>query len=408
MSGIRTRVAAVISVLLLSAAGGVTLGSADAAAASPTSAASAYLVGRLVNGDHLANSFGADYGLTADLAIALASSKDQNVALAKVVSYLAAHVADYADPAGTGQYPGPYSGAVGKLALLAEITGQNPHDFGGFDLLKALTDHVCTAPDGSGACTAAGDFYQAFSPISQALAILALVRGGLTPPAAAVTRLGQLQCADGGFSSELPPATPCVSDSDATGYAVQALSQVSGNETAVGNGRAFLLAGQQPDGGFTGAAGENANSTGLASQALLVTGSGSQPQVTAAVNFLLGLRNADGGFGISHSTPASDVRSTTQALPAVAGATLTTVSDAITLPAPSSSTPTPTPTRTHTTQPSATPRPTRAITESAVGAQSASLAATGSRSRTPLVIGLLLILTGVAALRLGRRQVHRR
>jgi len=410
--GTRTRIAAVVSVLLIAAAGGSTLRSQPASATgSPTAAASAYLAGKLVTGDHLSNSYGVDYGLTADLGIALAASNDQDPALAKVVGYLAAHVPDYADPAGTGQYPGPYSGAVGKLALVAEITGQDPHAFGGFDLLTTLTDHVCTAADSAGSCTAAGDFYQSFSAISQALGVLALARGGVTPPAATVTRLEQLQCPDGGFSSVLlGPTDTCTSDVDATGYAVQALSLVSGTGTAVGNGRNFLLAAQQPDGGFSGAAGENANSTGLASQALLVTGSGSQPEVTAAAGFLLGLQGGDGGFAINASTPGSDVRSTTQALPALAGATLTTVSDLVTPVVPSSTptaTPTPTASSTHSSRPSpvATPSNSAAGVAGLASSQAVAgeLAATGSRTQAPLLAGALLILAGATALWLARR-----
>ena len=65
----------------------------------------AYLVTQLVDGNHLANSYGPDYGLSADLAVALASAGNQDAALAKVTGYLRAHVADYADPAGTRTYP---------------------------------------------------------------------------------------------------------------------------------------------------------------------------------------------------------------------------------------------------------------------------------------------------------------
>ncbi|MFL6161411.1 MAG: prenyltransferase/squalene oxidase repeat-containing protein [Jatrophihabitantaceae bacterium] len=411
----KTRLAAVIGVLLLVAVGSVTLRPASvpaAAAGSPTGAASAYLVAQLVNGDHLTNSFGVDYGLTADLAIALAASDDQDPALAKVVGYLAAHVADYADPAGTGQFPGPYSGAVGKLALVAEITGQDPHDFGGFDLLKTLTDHVCGAADSAGSCTAAGDFYQSFSAISQALAVLALARGGVTPPASTITRLGQLQCADGGFSASLlGPTDTCGSDVDATGYALQALSLVAGTSSALASGRGFLLAAQQPNGGFNGTAGENSNSTGLATQGLLVTGTGSQPEVTAATTFLLGLQNNDGGFAVNAGTPGSDVRSSTQALPAVAGVNLAPVSDQVSLPAPSS-TPTPTP----TASTSHSNRPSPSVTASAAGTPSTGdgsqvlpagtgdLAATGPRTGRPLLAGVLLILAGCAALGLARRS----
>lgn len=403
MSSMVRRIAAVVGVLLLAAVGSGTLAPV-AAAASPTAAASAYLAGNLVNGDHLTNSFGDDYGLTADLAIALAAADDQDAALAKVVKFLAAHVADYADPAGANTaFPGPYGGAVGKLALVAEITGQDPHHFGGFDLLQTLTDNVCTGPNAS--CGAAGDFFGAFSTISQSLAVLALARAGVTPPAATITRLTGMQCPDGGFSTDLF-STTCSSEVDTTGYAVQALSLVAGTGTVVGNARGYLLAAQQPDGGFNGAAAENANSTGLATQGLIVTGSGSQPSVSAAVAFLLGLQDADGGFAINASTPGSDVRSTTQALPAVAGAVLTTLSDAVTLP---TTTPTPTVTATVSTS-HTTARPSATATSSTpagiVGGASGSggeLAATGSHTRQPLLAGVLLILAGCVALRLGRR-----
>jgi hypothetical protein len=177
----------------------------------------------------------------------------------------------------------------------------------------------------------------------------------------------------------------------------------------VSNARGYLLAAQQPDGGFTGAAAENANSTGLATQGLLVTGSGSQPQVAAAVAFLLALQGVDGGFAVNAGTPGSDVRSTTQALPAVAGAVLTTLSDAVTLP-----TTTPTPTASSTSS-SSRPSPSKTASTSGSGGVGSSgiaggsagtgdeLAATGSHARQPLLAGVLLLLAGLAALRLGRR-----
>ena len=91
----------------------------------------AYLVGRLTDGTHLESSFDdgqggtvtfVDYGLTADLALALASANSQDATLAKVVGYLRADVGDYVDQ--TGVAGGPDSGAAGKLAVLAESTGQ--------------------------------------------------------------------------------------------------------------------------------------------------------------------------------------------------------------------------------------------------------------------------------------------
>jgi hypothetical protein len=318
-----------------------------------------YLTGQLVGGTHLAftGTTDADYGLTADVAIALASTGSQDPALGRIVGYLAAHVADYADPAGTGAFPGPYGGAVGKLALVAEITGQDPHAFGGFDLLAALTSHVCTTADAAsaaaGTCTAVGDFYQAYSGISQALGVLALARGSVPAPAVAVTRLEQLQCPDGGFSSTLiAPGAACTSDVDATGYAVQALRLVDGTALAVGRAQSFLLTAQGATGGYTGAAGINANSTGLAVQALIALSSGVAPAsavdaaatpasaVDAGLAFLLTQQNADGGFDPSSTIHQSDARATSQAVPALVRTTLMTLRHPVISTAPTSTAPT--------------------------------------------------------------------
>jgi hypothetical protein len=396
---------------------------ADPPFAAAADAGSTYLVGQLVDGNHLKNDYGPDYGLTADLAIALAASGHQDAVLAKIVGYLEAHVADYADPAGTGQYPGPYSGAIGKLGVLAEITGQDPHSFGGFDLLTVLTGSVCPAADSAGACTAAGDFYQSYSTVSQSLAILALARGGVTPPAAAVARLEDLQCSDGGFSSPLiTVGQTCASEVDTTSYAAQALSLVPAASAAAVKAHSYLLDAQQADGGFTGAAGENSNSTGLGAQALLALDgtatvpAGTTPQavsagsdpVAAARAFLLTLQSADGGFVVNSTTPGSDVRSTTQAVPALAGQTLVALSDPVTAVAPVA---TAVPSSSGASRPStATPAApslgNSALAGSAAAAGTDALAATGAPTRQPLLLGLALILAGAVALGFTRRPLR--
>ncbi|MGW5349808.1 prenyltransferase/squalene oxidase repeat-containing protein [Streptomyces sp. NPDC004031] len=293
-------------------------------------AGSAYLVAQLKGGDHLANDYGPDYGQTADLAFALASTGGQDKALTAVTGYLAGHVADYADPAGTSAYPGPYSGAAAKLALLAEVMGQDPHAFGGFDLLTTLTAHLCTAAASDGSCTAPGDFGQAYSTVSQALGVIALSRGSVTVPSAAVDRLLQLQCADGGFSSPLiAPGAECTSDVDTTGYAAQALALLPDHADALAKARAYLVKAQQKNGGYQGAAGLSSNSTALAVQALLATDKVRPEQARTGQEFLLGAQNKDGGFRITDAAGDSDVRSTTQAVPALAGTPLTTLTHAL-------------------------------------------------------------------------------
>ncbi|MFI0723513.1 prenyltransferase/squalene oxidase repeat-containing protein [Streptomyces sp. NPDC021224] len=313
-------------------AGGTSLGRLlrDVGDQKAAAAGSAYLVAQLKGGDHLANDYGPDYGQTADLALALASTGGQDKALTAVTGYLAGHVADYADPAGTSAYPGPYSGAAAKLALLAEVMGQDPRAFGGFDLLTTLTAHLCTAAASDGSCTAPGDFGQAYSTVSQALGVIALSRGGVTVPSAAADRLLQLQCADGGFSSPLlAPGAECTSDVDTTGYAAQALALLPDHADALAKARAYLVKAQQKNGGYQGAAGLSSNSTALAVQALLATDKVRPEQARTGQEFLLVAQNKDGGFRVTDAAGDSDVRSTTQAVPALAGTPLTTLTHAL-------------------------------------------------------------------------------
>jgi prenyltransferase beta subunit len=300
-----------------------------------------------------------DYGLTADLAIALASTGSQDATLAKLVGYLRAHVVDYADPA--GKKGGPFGGSLAKLALVAEITGQNPHDFGGVNLLGQLAKDVCAKPTPDAGqyppCTAKGDFANAGSPVSQALGVLALQRSArgadhLSAASAPVQRLLQLQCPDGGFSSELTPKT-CTGDVDTTGFALQALSLVPDDPSgfaspvadALSRGQDFVLAQQQQGGGFPGAAGINTNSTALAIQALSAApadapapaaGSASPlaahqsasvrgPALRDALSYLAARQNADGGFAIDADAASSDARASAQAVPSLELAQLSTL-----------------------------------------------------------------------------------
>jgi hypothetical protein len=386
----------------------------DRGAAGHAATGAAYLVGKLTDGTHLQTVYDdgsgnvqtfVDYGLTADLALALASTNSQDAALAKVVGYLRAHVGDYVDQ--TGVAGGPYGGAAGKLGVLAQVTGQDPRSFGGVDLLAVLTGNVCTTgnpdPNAFDPCSAAGDFRGAYSGVSQALGVLVLGRAGVPVPAAALTRLDQLQCADGGFSSVLiAPGAACSSDVDTTGYAVQALSLQPTRQAEVARGWQYLRATQATGGGWAGAAGVNSNSTGLATQAVLalldkggyvstaatLTTGGSTPAgsvigVQAAFGFLQGLQRADGGFDVS-ATEAGDestrTRATTQAVPALAGAVLTTLLDPVT-PVDPPAPPTNTTTSTSATSTSG-PTSSTATSSTATSSTATSPTATSSTNST--------------------------
>ena len=413
-------------------------GTAGPAATSAAARGAGYLASNaiLTGGTHVQSGGFVDYGLTADIAIALAAAGGHDARLKALVGYLRAHVADYADPdARIAGFPGPYSGGLAKLALLAEITGQNPHAFGGYDLLGVLRARQCPAANAAGTCTATGDFYQAFSGVSQALGVLALARAGtVKADDPAVRRLLELQCPDGGFSSTLPPAAVCVPEVDTTGFALQALSLVrdqSGAQTspvadALLRGQDYVLSVRRPDGSFPGAAGNNTNSSALAVEALLAAPAQRRPALESAatavsgtpggagirggLSFLAGGQNGDGGFGINAHATTSDARASAQVVPALLLSELSQVSRPVTLPAFVAA-----PTTGATTG-SSSPSTSRSASASTRSTSSATvvttLAATGigrAALEDELLAALLLCVGGAAMIVLGtRRRPHGR
>src|SRR4051794_31011158 len=144
----------------LSALTALGVGSALLVAAQPAAAAGgpdlpkavAYLTApdQLVDG-HYYDPFSlqqADWGLTLDGALALAAQGGQDAAYTKLVDFLAANGKDAAGTdviswTGIGtDYPD--GGSIGKLALLAETAGRDPHRFAGHDLVAELATTVCT------------------------------------------------------------------------------------------------------------------------------------------------------------------------------------------------------------------------------------------------------------------------
>jgi len=207
---------------------------------------------------------------------------------------------------------------------------------------------------------------------------------------------------------------PCTPDPDTTGFALQALSLVPGASAEVGTATSYLLGAQQSDGGYLGAAGENTNSTALAVQGLLSSGNSSiAGAVAAAQGFLLGLQNSDGGFGVRASSPASDPRPSTAAVPALVGSTLVTLSDPVVPVSPTSTPPTstaPTSTAPASSRP-ASPTPSAPTGSSAssiepvsgAGQSGGELASTGASTERPLWLAVLLVLAGAMVLMLTRR-----
>jgi hypothetical protein len=268
----------------------------------------------------------ADFGLTIDGALALAAAGQDLHDLSNIVSFLANRGKDPSGKTvdswtgiGTASANG---GSIAKEALLAEVTGTNPRNFGGHDLIAALDASVCKSASGGtgGRCAGPGNFSYATSVFSQAIGIIVQVRAGQAANAVApVAFLESLRNNDGAFPSLIPNSHD--QDVDSTAMAVMALALVKNAraKTDVGAGLAWIARQQVASGGFRGAGGLSVNSAGLAIQALTLRASLYRGQLTKALAFLAAEQNGNGGFNAyAGGQPGSNVRASTQA---VSGAT---------------------------------------------------------------------------------------
>ncbi|WP_329491888.1 peptidase [Kitasatospora sp. NBC_01246] len=236
----------------------------------PDAAAGGWLARQLVDGDHFESVFNGtaypDQGLTVDAVLAFAASHSSDEAAAKATAWLAKPeiISGYLGDGATEAY----AGATAKLLLAVEVRGGNPASFGGVDLPARLRS-LQTAEGRFSDRSQWGDYSNAFG---QSLALIALHRTPGDAPAAAVDFLANSQCADGGYPVAFGQPT-CTSDADATALAVQALA-VNGRNAEANAGLGWLTTHQNADGGFAaaGATASNANTTGLATQALLSGG----------------------------------------------------------------------------------------------------------------------------------------
>jgi hypothetical protein len=277
-----------------------------------------------------------DFGLTLDGALALAATKTANSTLADMVAY----VRDNADSwtgIGTSDASG---GSIGKEALIAEVVGADPHNFGGNDLIAALDQTVCTtiSTGSDTSCPAVGSYANSPSIFSQAFGIMAQLRAGDSANAAGPARyLESVQASSGAWPSLIPSSGDA--DVDSTGMAVMALSLVPGTKaaTAVRQGMAWIAAQQEANGGFPGTSGDNTDSAALALLAMNLDSSKYHTQIGAGSTFLAGEQNSDGGFNVSSdpgSQLGSDLRASTQAVSGGVGTSFGTLSDPLLLPPP--------------------------------------------------------------------------
>ncbi|RSN17271.1 peptidase [Streptomyces sp. WAC 05977] len=253
----------VFAVALLCGIGLVAAPAAAAATHNKADAAAGWLARQMTDGERFEADFGGqkfpDQGLTIDAIFAFAAAGVSDTNAGKAIAWLA-------KPEITTAYVGggteAYAGAHAKLLLAAQVRGKDPASFGGVDLKAGLLSLLTP----SGRFSDRSEYGDYSNALSQSLALLALDRTG-EAPARAVAFLAGSQCPDGGFPLNFGEAT-CVSDVDATATVVQAL-RATGDAVNAGEGTSWLVTKQHPNGGFGfGTDAPNANSTGLAAQAL--------------------------------------------------------------------------------------------------------------------------------------------
>ncbi|MEV6908533.1 prenyltransferase/squalene oxidase repeat-containing protein [Amycolatopsis sp. NPDC051071] len=254
----------VFAVALLCGIGLVAAPAASATTANKADAAAGWLARQMTDGERFEADFGGqkfpDQGLTIDAVFAFAAAGVSDTNAGKAITWLA-------KPEITTGYVGSgneaYAGAHAKLMLAAQIRGKNPASFGGVDLKAGLLSLLTP----SGRFSDRSDFGDYSNALTQSLALLALDRTSSGAPASAVTFLAGTQCADGGFPLNFGEAT-CSSDVDSTAFVVQAL-RATGDAVNAGEGTSWLVTKQHANGGFgVGTNAPNANSTGLAAEAL--------------------------------------------------------------------------------------------------------------------------------------------
>ncbi len=440
-----------------------------------------FLQNQLATGGHhlsttVAGTAYADAGLTADAVLALDAAGTGQSEAAKATAWLEDNVASYMGGGGDEAY----AGATAKLLVVADAQGVDPTDFGGVDLVETLLG--LEQNDGQFKDRSAyGDFS---NTIGQSLAVVGLLGAGLQPSDddRAVDFLLDQQCTDGGFRISFG-TSPCASDNDATSYAVQALvaaelagvgaqpdarsnaksdakaggsdgtatkdgtdttSRTSGSggadaktkaevtpqvtadaiDTAIDDAVGYLEGQIGRDGGVQGGSGaptENANSTGLAAQALVAAGADDSVDATAAwleahaygCDFPAALR---GGFaydaaalatatgaGAQATVSDQDVRASTQALLGLAGVPLVAISsDGAT--ATAAALPCTTPTSPTSTSSTSSGSSATAVPIAATSSPTGALAYTGAQIWPLGLAAIVLLLLGSGVVVLTRRR----
>lgn len=227
-----------------------------------------------------------DYGLTADVAIALQTIGGRPDTVIQVRDALAQHVDSWTTGVDFGS-DDVYAGSVAKAVVLAEATGGDPRSFGGVDLVQRLGQRVSNDSPTVGRIEdkSATDYANA---IGQSFAARGLAVAGSGKADEAIRFLLKQQCSGGWFRLNFAGkakadqscdagkrATTSAPDTDVTALAVINLRAVPHKsatvKAAIKDAVAWLKHHQKDNGSFGGGPAteaSNANSTGLAAWAL--------------------------------------------------------------------------------------------------------------------------------------------
>ncbi|MCY7373213.1 MAG: terpene cyclase/mutase family protein [Spirochaetaceae bacterium] len=315
-----------------------TPGVADAAPTRDRADAAAGWLGRQLDADTdvVQGQFGPDYGLTADVVLALDAAGVGRTTARQATAALRRNVLAYT---GGGDPTEFYAGSFAKLIVVAEAQGVPARQFGRSarsNLVVSLRSLECGTPRRTDCAevdlgrfsdrSQFGDFSNA---ITQSLALIGLDRATAAGPSTASVRyLRTQQCDNGSFPLTFG-ATDCVASVDATGFAVQALASVGSRPARVAAQEAgqWLRRQQNDDGSLSGNGSRNANSTALAAQGFDALGL-SRPGDRAR-GFLRSLQVRCGGPAARRGSVRYDasgsgdaLRATSQAVPALAMVTL--------------------------------------------------------------------------------------
>ncbi|MDF2967768.1 MAG: hypothetical protein K0Q93_1546 [Nocardioidaceae bacterium] len=253
-----------------------------------------------------------DWGLTLDAFLASRAAGVASAEAAEILAALAGELDAYLGPAIYADPRARIAGATAKTLVALAVDGRPTTRMSGYDLRSELLGLMQKPGDRHpGRFSDQRTGADSSNTVSQALAVIGLARSGDVPQPA-LTYLRRQQCPAGWFRMYGDQGRTCADgqgaasapDADGTAMALQALlaaraTGASAFQSSIRRATAWLVGQQAADGSFGGGeltAGANANSTGLAAQALDASG---RPAAAARANRwlrsvqILGPRTAD-------------------------------------------------------------------------------------------------------------------